>query len=70
MNKTDTLNDLNEKIQLCNRIIDDLKTLTKVFDSDYTEDQVLNILIGLESLYEYRFKDLDQSFKKAYSSLF
>lgn len=68
MNKTDTLYDLNEKIQLCSRIIDDLKTLGKVFDSNYTEDQVLNILIGLETLYEYRFNELDQSFKKAYSS--
>lgn len=69
MNKADVLHDLNEKIQSCQRIIDDLKTLGRVFDTEYDEDQVLNILIGLETLYEHKFKELNQSFQKSYSNL-
>lgn len=69
MNKADVLHDLNEKIQSCQRIIDDLKTLGRVFDTEYDEDQVLNILIGLETLYEHKFKELNQSFQKSYSTL-
>lgn len=69
MNKADILYELNEKIQSCQHIIDDLKTLGRVYDTEYDEDQVLNILIGLETLYEHKFKELNQSFQKAYSNL-
>ena len=69
MSKVSALYNLNEKIQSCHQIVDDLKTLGRVFDTDYDEDQVLNILIGLETLYEHKFKELNQSFQKVYSNL-
>lgn len=69
MNKADILYHLNEKIQSCQHIVDDLKTLGRVFDTEYTEDQVLNILIGLEALYDHKFKELNQYFKESYSRL-
>lgn len=55
--------ELEEKIMHCWRILDDLKTLGKVYDREHTEDEVLNILIGIEGIYEQRFNELFDTFE-------
>lgn len=55
---------LENDILLCWRIIDDLNTLQSVYDREHTEDEVLNILIGLSDLYNQRFTDLFDTFEK------
>ena len=55
---------LENDILLCWRIIDDLNTLRNVYDREHTEDEVLNILIGLSDLYDQRFTDLFDTFEK------
>lgn len=55
---------LENDILLCWRIIDDLKTLQSVYDREHTEDEVLNILIGLSDMYNQRFNDLFDTFEK------
>jgi hypothetical protein len=63
------LNELKNNIKSCEHIIDDLKTFSRVFDTDYDEDQILNILIGLETLYTHKFNELNQAFEKLNSRL-
>jgi len=55
---------LEEKIMSCWRVIDDLKTLGNVYDREHTEDEILNILIGITDLYDQRFNELFDTFEK------
>jgi hypothetical protein len=55
---------LEEKIMNCWRVIDDLKTLGNVYDREHTEDEILNILIGITDLYDQRFNELFDTFEE------
>jgi hypothetical protein len=55
---------LEEKIMNCWRVIDDLITLGNVYDREHTEDEILNILIGITDLYDQRFNELFDTFEK------
>lgn len=55
---------LEEKILDCWRIIDDLETLGRVYDREHTEDEILNILIGVTQLYDQRFNELFDTFEQ------
>jgi hypothetical protein len=35
-----------------------------VYDREHTEDEVLNILIGIEGIYEQRFNELFDTFEE------
>lgn len=65
--KTDRF-DLEEKILECWHILNDLKTLGNVYDREHTEDEVLNILIGITQLYDQRFNELFDTFEKCIKS--
>lgn len=55
--------DLEQQILDCWRVVDDLKTLGDVYDREHTEDQVLNILIGVTELYDLKFNKLFETFE-------
>ena len=54
---------LEDKILSCWRILDDLKTLSNVYDRNHTEDEVLNILNGINDLYNQKFNELFDMFE-------
>jgi hypothetical protein len=56
--------DLEDEIMNCWHIVDDLDTLLSVFDKTYTEDELMNIIIGLRTLYEHKFQKLFDTFSK------
>ena len=54
--------DLEQQIMSAWQIVDDLKILT---DSEaLTEDQRLNILLGLQALYQLKFEQLFNTFEQ------
>lgn len=58
--------DLEQEIMNCWQIVDDLKTLTKRYmdgATPMTEDEVANVLIGLEHLYQMKFEQLFETFE-------
>ena len=55
--------DLEQQILDCWRVVDDLKTLGDVYDREHTDDQVLNILIGVTELYDQKFNKLFETFE-------
>lgn len=51
--------ELEESIGKCWGVVDELKELTKnVMERDLSQDDISNILIGLYTIYEYKFQDL------------
>jgi len=54
--------DLEQEIMGCWNIVDDLKILTGRWDS-LSEDEKLNILIGLSNLYQLKFDVLFSTFE-------
>lgn len=57
--------DLESKIMDCWNIIDDMKVLTEgVLEKDLSKDQISNVLIGLETLYQLKFENLFDEYSK------
>ena len=57
--------DFEQRLMECWNITSDLKTLTEgVLEHDLTKDQIANILIGLEQLYNLKFDRLSSSLKE------
>lgn len=51
--------DLEQQIQQCWSIIEDIKLLNEsVLERDLTTDQISNVLLGMESLYNLKFEKL------------
>ena len=56
--------DLEQHIQQCWSIIEDIKLLNEgVLERNMTVDQISNVLLGLESLYELKFIKLWETFE-------
>ena len=55
--------DLEQQILDCWRVVDDLKTLGDVYDREHTDDQVLNVLLGVTELYDQKFNKLFETFE-------
>ena len=56
--------DFEQDIYQCWHIIDDLKQLTEmVLDRDASTDDIANVLLGLQTLYDDRFKQLVENFE-------
>ena len=63
--------DLEQDILKAWNVVDDIRLLTEgMFDGDLpmTEDQISNILIGMEYIYEMRFNKLFSTFEKCVKS--
>lgn len=58
--------DLEQDIMNCWQVVDDLKTFSRRYlDGDkMTDDEVSNIIIGLESLYQIKFEQLFGTFEQ------
>ena len=53
-----------QDIYKCWHIVDDLKQLTEmVVDRDISTDDIANVLLGLQTLYDDRFKQLVENFE-------
>jgi hypothetical protein len=55
--------DLEQEILECWRVVEDIKTITEMYDSGRSEDEVLNALIGIRALYEQKFSTLFDTFE-------
>ena len=56
--------DFEQDIYQCWHIIDDLKQLTEmVLDRDASTDDIANVLLGLQTLYDDRFEQLLENFE-------
>ena len=63
--------DLEQDIMKAWNVVDDIRLLTEgMFDGTQpmTEDQISNILIGMEHIYELRFNKLFSTFEKCVKS--
>lgn len=57
--------DFEQQIMSCWNVTSDLKDLNEaVVDSDLTKDQISNILIGIEQMYQIRFDKLFRQFEQ------
>lgn len=57
--------DLEEKIMAAWNVVDDIKLISQAMsDKPMTEDEIANLLIGIEALYTIRFNDLFNTFEK------
>lgn len=63
MDKAMTRFDLEQKILDCWGITDDLKTLRSNCDQ-MSQDQLENFLLGLETIYHYKFEECFQLFEQ------
>lgn len=60
-----TVYDLEQQIMECWRVTDDMKILTEeVMEGDFNKDQICNVLIGLEQLYNVKFNKLFRTYEK------
>ncbi len=56
---------MEDQIMNCWRVVDDIHDLTEgVCEHNLTQDQISNILIGMEQLYTIRFNKLYDEFSK------
>lgn len=56
--------DLEQDIMNCWHVVDDLKILCEgVLEKDLTKDEIANILLGLEQLYQLKFEKLFDVFE-------
>jgi hypothetical protein len=61
--------DIESKIMDCWSVINDIQILNEaVLEKDLTTDQISNVLLGLESLYELKFQRLFEDYKKLVQS--
>jgi hypothetical protein len=58
--------DLEQDIMNCWQVVEDIKTLTKRYLDGpvMSQDEVANVLIGLESLYQIKFEQLFGTFEQ------
>jgi len=59
--------DLEQDIMNCWQVVDDIKTVTKRYLDGYpkmTDDEVANVLIGIETLYQMKFEQLFATFEQ------
>jgi hypothetical protein len=58
--------DLEQDIMNCWQVVDDLKTFSKRYldGAKMSEDDVANLLIGLETLYQMKFEQLFATFEQ------
>jgi hypothetical protein len=58
--------DLEQDIMNCWQVVDDIKTLTKRYLDGpvMSQDEVSNVLIGLEALYQMKFEQLFGTFEQ------
>jgi len=52
---------LEEKIMECWNVTSDLDTLMHAIDDEASEDDILNIIIGMKALYNQKFNTLFQT---------
>ncbi len=62
--------DLEQDIMNCWQVVDDLKTLSRRYldGAEMSEDEVANVLIGIESLYQIKFEQLFGTFEQCIKS--
>jgi hypothetical protein len=57
--------DLEQEILACWKINEEIKLLTEnICETDITKDVIINVLIGIEQLYEWRFNKLWDTFEE------
>ncbi len=58
--------DLEQDIMNCWQVVDDLKTFSRRYldGAEMSEDEVANVLIGIESLYQIKFEQLFGTFEQ------
>lgn len=62
--------DFEQQIMECWRVTDDMKILTEeILEGDYNKDQISNVLIGLEQLYNSRFNKLFRTYEELLKEL-
>jgi hypothetical protein len=67
MNSTSNIFDVEQSIMQCWGVVDDLKLLTEqVYDrpQPLTEDELGNILIGMQTLYQLKFEKCFEEFEE------
>jgi hypothetical protein len=61
---SDKIFDLEQQIMDCWHVVDDLKILTEsVLEREMTKDNIANITLGLETLYQLKFEKLFDLFE-------
>ena len=55
--------DLEQEILKCWNVIDDINVVLNMMDRDYTEDELMNALIGITTIYNQRFETLFETFE-------
>lgn len=55
--------ELEQSIMNCWQVVDDLKTFANRYDN-LSQDEQLNILIGIQKLYQMKFEDLLDKFNE------
>ena len=56
--------DMEQQIMECWHVVSDIKTLSEeVIEGDYSKDQITNVLLGIEHLYDIRFNKLFRTFE-------
>jgi hypothetical protein len=66
---TETRFDLEDRIMACWQVVDDVGVVLDMFDRSYTEDELMNALIGIQTLYEQKFQNLFNTFSKHIETL-
>jgi hypothetical protein len=57
--------ELEEKIMAAWHVVEDIKTISfAASEKPLSQDEIMNLLIGLEALYTIRFDDLFRTFEK------
>lgn len=57
--------ELEQQIMSCWNVCDDLKAIESLYDlRKVSEDEILNLLIGVRSLYQAKFENLFDNFEK------
>jgi len=57
--------DVEQQIMDCWHVVDDLKVLTEaVIENNLSHDEISNVLIGLETLYQLKFDKLFRTFEE------
>lgn len=55
--------DFEQEILGCWNITSDLDVLLQAIDREASEDEIMNIIIGLKSLYDQKFQTLFETFE-------
>ena len=55
--------DLEQEIMECWNVTKDLDTLLSMIDAGYSEDEVMNVIIGMKVLYNRKFEVMFETFE-------